>query len=189
MALVQGCAVYSQYLFLTWLPSYLQTTKGLDVQSAGIYTAIPYAASVVLALGACYLSDRRVTPEGLARGQRGRMVALMLLCSSVVLLAPLVDSIGAITLLVTLSLTGISSAISLNFALASDLSGSSQDIGKVASLLVFGGNMFGLLAPIVTGYVIAGTGSYNWAFGIAGILLLVGATTALTLARGAGSRV
>lgn len=183
MALTQGCAVYTQYLFLTWLPSYLQATKGLNVQSAGLYTAIPYAGSVVLSLAACWLSDRMMTPEGVARGQRRTMVALMLVCSSVVLLTPLADGIGLVTLLITLSLTGIASAISLNFALASDLLHSPRDAGKVAGLLVVGGNVFGILAPIVTGYVIEGTGSYNGAFVIAGALLILGAAAALTMTR------
>jgi hypothetical protein len=38
-------------------------------------------------------------------------------------------------------------------------------------------------APIVTGYVIQITGSYNWAFGIAGLLLVAGATILLTMTR------
>ena len=29
LMLTQGCAVYTQYLFLTWLPNYLQTQKGI----------------------------------------------------------------------------------------------------------------------------------------------------------------
>jgi ACS family glucarate transporter-like MFS transporter len=49
--------------------------------------------------------------------------------------------------------------------------------------LVLGGNTFGLLAPIVTGYVIAGTGSFTWAFIIAGALLVGGATATLTMTR------
>ena len=180
MALTQGCAVYSQYLFLTWLPSYLQSEKGLDVQNAGLFTAIPYAASVVLSLIVCHLSDRLVQGRTEAGGRRG-VVAVMLLASSVVLAAPLVQSVWLITLLITLSLTGISSAISLNFALAGDLVRASGDIGKAAGIMVFGGNAFGLAAPIVTGYVIAGTGSYNWAFVIAGVLLIGGATAVMTL--------
>jgi dipeptide/tripeptide permease len=43
--------------------------------------------------------------------------------------------------------------------------------------------VFGLLAPIITGYVVAGLGSYDWAFGIAGILLLIGALASLLLTR------
>jgi len=38
---------------------------------------------------------------------------------------------------------------------------------------------FGLLAPIVTGYVVAATGSFNAAFAVAGALALVGAVAAL----------
>ena len=45
------------------------------------------------------------------------------------------------------------------------------------------GNLFGMIAPIATGCVINATGSYDWAFGIAGILLLVGATVVLTMTR------
>ena len=50
-------------------------------------------------------------------------------------------------------------------------------------ILISGGNIFGILAPIVTGYVIAGTGSYNWAFVVAGLLLAAGATISLTMTR------
>jgi ACS family glucarate transporter-like MFS transporter len=50
-----------------------------------------------------------------------------------------------------------------------------RDVGKAISLTILSGNICGLLAPIVTGYVVAGLGGYDWAFGIAGIMLIVGA--------------
>jgi hypothetical protein len=40
------------------------------------------------------------------------------------------------------------------------------------------------VAPIVTGYVVAATGSFNAAFVVAGALALVGAVAALALVRG-----
>ena len=49
--------------------------------------------------------------------------------------------------------------------------------------LVVGGNIFGLTAPIVTGYVVAETGHFDRAFMIAAFLLVVGATSILTLTR------
>lgn len=183
MALTQGCAVYTQYLFLAWLPSYLQQTKNLDVQNAGLFTALPYAASVVLALLICHCSDRMLPPGSTQTGRRRFMVAATLMLASGIFLVPFLDSLWAITLLIALSLTGVSSAISLNFALASDLMRSPADAGKVAGILVFGGNIFGILAPIVTGYVIVGTGSYNSAFVIAGGILLAGATIAVTVVK------
>jgi ACS family glucarate transporter-like MFS transporter len=64
-----------------------------------------------------------------------------------------------------------------------DLLVNPKDIAKAMAFFVLGSNLFALLAPIITGYVIAITGSYDWAFGFAGILLLLGAVSDLTLTR------
>jgi ACS family glucarate transporter-like MFS transporter len=68
--------------------------------------------------------------------------------------------------------------------LVSDLLRSPADAGRAFAFLVLGGNTFGLLAPIVTGYVVAATGSFDAAFVAAGALALIGAVAALALARG-----
>jgi len=80
-------------------------------------------------------------------------------------------------------MTGSAVANALNASLLLDLLDSSDDAGKATGLLVTGGNVFGLLAPIVTGYVIAGTGSYGGAFVVAGGLLIAGAVVVLTMTR------
>jgi len=77
----------------------------------------------------------------------------------------------------------MATAISLNFSLVNDLLRNPEDSGKAMAILVIGGNSFGIIAPIVTGHVIQLTGSYNWAFGIAGLLLVTGATLLLTMTR------
>jgi len=181
--ITQGCAVYTQYLFLTWLPSYLQATRNLSMASLGAYTALPYAAAVLFGILLGKASDRMLTDAGLQGGRRRNMVAATLLMASVILLVPLVSDIWTILLLVAVSLTGIATAISLNIALVSDLLRSPQDAGKATGILIVGGNVFGIAAPIVTGYVIAATGSYNGAFVIAGLLLLVGVAVSLTMTR------
>jgi ACS family glucarate transporter-like MFS transporter len=48
---------------------------------------------------------------------------------------------------------------------------------------MIGGNIFGLLAPIVTGFVVQITGQFTGAFLIAGILLIAGAIISFTLTR------
>jgi ACS family glucarate transporter-like MFS transporter len=62
---------------------------------------------------------------------------------------------------------------------------SPADAGRAFAFLVLGGNTFGLLAPIVTGYLVAATKSFDSAFIAAGVLALVGAAAVLGLARGA----
>jgi len=129
------------------------------------------------------LSDRMLAGSGVKQGRRRSMVVAMLLGSSVILFTPFVDDIWLLLILFTLSLTGMATAISMNFALVNDLLRNPQHSGKAMGILIVGGNSFGILAPIVTGYVINSTGSYNWAFGIAGLLLVAGATISLTMTR------
>jgi ACS family glucarate transporter-like MFS transporter len=183
VALSQGCAVYTQILFLTWLPSYLATEKHLSIMKTGLFTALPYFIAVFASWALAHLSDRMLHGSHTGTGQRRWMVFGAMLSAAVVLLAPLVDSVPLILLLFTVSLTGLSTGISLNIALAGDLLQSPADAGKAMGIQISGGNVFGLMAPIVTGYVIAYTGGYNWAFIIGGLLLLVGAAITMTLTR------
>lgn len=182
LALTQCCAVYTQYLFLTWLPNYLQATKHLTILKTGLFTAVPYAAAAVLIILLGIISDRLLRGR-VATGGRRLVVVGCLLGSSIILVAPWVDNAAILLALITLSLTGMGTAVSFNFALLNDQLKSPQDVGKAMSILVIGGNLSGAAAPIVTGYVIEATGSYDWAFGIAGFFLIAGSVIALTMTR------
>jgi MFS family permease len=183
MMLTQGCAVYTQYLFLTWLPNYLQAARGISMAKSGVLTAMPYFGAVILTVLLGALSDKLLTPESVRSGGRRRMVALAMLVASVILLTPFVTNTYVILLLIMLALTGVATTVGLNIALLSDLLRSSADAGRATGLLILGGNVFGILAPIVTGYVIQATGSFDYAFAIAGLLLVCGALSALLLTR------
>lgn len=183
IALAQGCNVYTQYLFLTWLPSYLQSTRNLTMTKTGFLTAIPYAAAVVLCILAGRLSDLYLKKYGVSSGRRRNAVAIAMVVGAAVLFVPFTTNVGILLAVFSLTLTGIASTTSLNFALLNDLLPNPGDIAKANAFVVVGGNIFGMVAPIATGYVIVATGSYNWAFGIAGILLLIGAAVTLTMTR------
>lgn len=183
MMLTQGCAVYTQYLFLTWLPSYLQAERGISMIKSGWLTAMPYFGAVVVTILLGKLSDRKLTAADAYSGKRRTMVAASLLLASVILLTPFVSSVYTILFLIMVSLSGVATTIGLNIALLSDLLRSKGDAGKATGLLIVGGNVFGILAPIVTGYVVQATGHYDYAFVVAGILLLCGCCSTLLLTR------
>jgi len=157
LALTQCCAVYTQYLFLTWLPNYLQATKHLTILKTGLFTAVPYASAAVLIILLGIISDRLLLRGRVATGGRRLVVVGCLLGSSIILVAPWVDNVAILLALITLSLTGMGTAVSFNFALLNDQLKSPQDVGKAMSILVIGGNLSGAAAPIVTGYVIEAT--------------------------------
>jgi ACS family glucarate transporter-like MFS transporter len=111
------------------------------------------------------------------------MIAVMLIGVSLILLVPLIDELWIIILILAFVRALGLAGSALNFALVTDLVRSRADIGKVTAITVVGGNSFGLMAPIVTGYIIGLTGSFDRAFVVAGLLPLVGAAATLLMTR------
>jgi ACS family glucarate transporter-like MFS transporter len=183
LAITQGCAVYTQYLFLTWLPSYLVQARGMRLAKAGIFAALPFFVAVVLGILIGKISDKVLDAEKMKKGNRRVAVITFMLFSSVVLLTNMIQNELAVLALISISLTSISSAITLNFALAHDLIREPRVTGTVIGTQVLGGNIFGLTAPIITGFIVKATGSFNSAFILAGALLIFGALVSFTLTR------
>jgi ACS family glucarate transporter-like MFS transporter len=183
LVLTQACLVYTAYLFLTWLPTYLQSTRELTTMNTGYLTAIPYFFTIVLGLVIARASDRMLSSADIQAGKRRNFIAAMALLALLILLAPLVGSLPQLLVVLTLVLTGCTTGAGLNFTLASDLLRNPRDVSRVIAITAFGGNLFGLIAPIITGYVVSGTGGYTWAFRIAAALLLCGCLVTLTMTR------
>ena len=183
LVLTQACLVYTAYLFLTWLPTYLQSTRELSTMNTGYLTAIPYLVTMILSLIIARCSDRLLSAESIRSGQRRVFIAAMALLSTAILLAPFAGELWQLLVVLTIVLTGSTTGAGLNFTLASDLLRNPRDVSRVIAITAFGGNFFGLIAPIITGYVVAGTGGYTWAFRIAAALLVCGALVTLLMTR------
>jgi ACS family glucarate transporter-like MFS transporter len=173
--IAQAAGIYTLYLLLFWLPSYLQETKHLTIMKTGLYTALPWAVAVPVSIVIGIVSDRLLRTHTLLAGGRRAMVIACVLLSAVIVFVPFVENTSVILALFALSLSGINAAISLNLTLVVDLVHRARDVGKAISLTILSGNICGLLAPIITGYIVAALHSYDWALWIAGILLAVGA--------------
>jgi ACS family glucarate transporter-like MFS transporter len=180
----QGCMVYTVYLYLSWLPNYLQTQRHMSVMGSGIYTALPFLIASAVNIIANWLGDRAMSIDAVHAGKRRYLVAICLLLTASGLLIPYVESLTAMIVLVTFAVSFANCGPATNGALTNDLLRSPADAGRALAFLVLGGNSFGLCAPIVTGYLVEATGSFDSAFMAAGALALVGATAALTLSRG-----
>jgi MFS family permease len=180
---VQICANFTNFLLLTWLPGYLVMARHIDVLHTGFYTACCYLVACVMtiAIGAC--ADRIIGPAGVRTGRRRILVAALLVGSSAMALSPFTDSSAIVLVLLTISLACIQSALAMNYALTSDLLRNSQSVGTLTGLLLTFSNGFGILAPVITGYVVAATQQFDGAFELAGVLVLIGATLAMTATR------
>jgi MFS family permease len=180
----QGCLVYSLYLYLSWLPNYLQTARGLSVVDSGIYTSVPFFVATVVNIVVNWLGDRLLSVHAVRSGLRRYLVALCLFMTAAGLLIPFVGSLTVIMVLISVTVSFANAGPAANAALTSDLLRSPPDAGRAFAFLVLGGNTFGLLAPIVTGYLVQATDSFSSAFMAAGLLALLGTSVTLLLSRG-----
>lgn len=183
LAISQGCAVYSLYLYMSWLPDYLQTARGVSIFKSGLLMSVPFLAGALVIVLANWVGDAILTADTVRRGQRRIVAVACLVLTAGGMAIPYVQSLWLVVALTILPVSFSNTATAINAALTSDLLHSPADAGRAFAFLVLGGNVFGLLAPIVTGYIVQWTGSFASAFLLAGVLALVGAVVSLTLTR------
>jgi ACS family glucarate transporter-like MFS transporter len=185
LLITQCCIGYTLFLFLTWMPSFLQSTQQISIMTTGIFTAIPYVCalglSVLVARGSDWVLARK--PGAVRAGGRRNFVVAMMMVALVVVSAPFISTTWQLLVVLTLVVTGATGAASLNLTLNTDLMHNPRDVGMTWSIAVFGGNGFGILSPIITGYIVAATGGFTGAFIVAACLLVFGATVSLVMTR------
>ena len=183
LLLTEGCCAYTMLMFLFWLPSYLVQTRHMDLMKASWFTAVPYLVAAVVGLFVGRLSDAILTPEAVKQGKRRTLLIVFILLSTSVLLTNVVRNEYLALILISMSLTFIGTAVTLNIALSSDLVWNPNMVGTTMGISILGGIGFGMVAPIVTGYIVKWTGSFDGAFYVAGALLFVGALISFTMTR------
>jgi ACS family glucarate transporter-like MFS transporter len=183
LALIGGSDAYCSYLFLSWLPSYLQTARHLSLSTTSVYTAVPYVTAFVISISVAQVSDRFMRRGNVVSGRRRFFIAGSSLTAAVLIATvPFVDSVPVLLGMIAVSIGCIATNTSQVFALTSDLLPNPKDIGKAMGVEVAVANVIGFMSPIVTGHVIGLTGSFNAAFVIAGAMMLVGMSSALFIA-------
>jgi sugar phosphate permease len=181
LLLTHGCQVYSIYLFLTWLPTYLQNVRHLPLMQAGWFGMLPYLCAAVGSVLLGSLSDRLTRGKDLSTGVRRWMMIVVMVLAAAVLFVPYAQSLWLLEVLLVVSVLFAITANSLNYALAGDLIHDKASAGAAYGLLVLGGNSFGLIAPILTGYIISVTGEYTLSFVLAAVLLVAGIVISWTM--------
>jgi MFS family permease len=183
LMVTHGCQTFSLYLFLTWLPSYLRTVRHLDLFNAGWLASLPYVVTAIGLVLFGVLSDRMVRHVDLSTGSRRYLMILMMALAACVLFVPFANNLVVMEVLITASILFANVANALNYAVAADLVHDRSSAGAVFGLLVLGGNSFGFMAPILTGFIIAYTQQYTLSFVLAAALLLIGMATSWLLVR------
>jgi ACS family D-galactonate transporter-like MFS transporter len=169
-----GAYGYSFYLFLTWLPDYLVRTMHRDILTAAGFAAIPWAcASVADLLVGGWLIDFLIS-RGRDETRVRKAVLVIGMCAGIAVLGATATSRPGIALVwISIALAGLSAAAPVAWSLTS-LIAPKGAVGAVGGMMNFSNNMMGVVAPIVTGFVVESTHSFVGAFLVAGLVLIAG---------------
>jgi len=180
LALGFGSYNYVFYLLLTWLPSYLSAALHIDLLHSFLYTGVPWLFATATDLTGGWLADHLIR----AGWDASRARKLVLICGTAFGLG-IVGAADAHTatralLWISVSIGGLAAAAPVGWSIPS-LIAPRGSVGTVGGILNFSNQLSGIAAPIVTGYVVAATHSYAWAFIVSAIYLLIGITSYIFL--------
>jgi ACS family glucarate transporter-like MFS transporter len=164
---------YVWFLFITWLPTYLKEERQFTSREMGIYSSVPFLPMLVIILLSGMLSDWLVKRGHEERRTRKVFIIVGLAVACFIVPAGMVaDKMTAVWLL-TISLGGLGVCSANTWTLTQAVC-DKKIVGTVSGIQNFGGNLGGILAPALTGFIAHATDSFALAFGVAGVVLIVG---------------
>lgn len=165
---------YSFFLFLTWLPKYLYDVMGMNIMKSGLYTAIPWLFGTLadLLIGGLLVDYLIRTGKDQSK-VRKLFLTIGMIMGLAVIFATTTSNANIAILYFSIAIAGISIASVISWSLPSIIAPTGS-VGTVSGISNFIGNLSAISAPIVTGFIVQLTGSYNSAFIIAGIAMTIG---------------
>ncbi len=181
LAIGFGSYNYIFYLLLTWLPSYLSHTFGMDLRRSFLYTGVPwlFATATDMFVGG-WLADWLIRQGYDANRVRQTILIGGTACGLGLLGAAHAHTPTVALLWISLSIGGLAAAAPIGWSIPS-LIAPSGSVGAVGGIINFSNQISGIVAPILTGYLIAVTGTFAWAFAVAAGYLLVGILSYIVL--------
>lgn len=173
---------YFNYFCLTWLPAYFVEQWHLPLQTMGWYTAFSFSGMAVVAIVAGYVADKMIE-----RGydpvsvRKGFTVAGLAVASTEIIGVMSGSQTMALTFAI-ISLSGLGLATANYWALTQTLMPGAA-IGRITGVQNFASNLSGIVAPILTGRLVAMTGSYEAPMQAVAALLVAGVASYVLLVR------
>jgi len=170
------CSNYAWYFLLTWLPSYLQRERHFSQQLMSNIGSLPFLAVAISSTFGGFMSDRLIRGGLSVTRVRKAFVVSGLTGAMALLPAAIVQDQMLAIVLITFACASFGLFSSNVWAVTQTLAGASA-AGKWTGIQNTFGNISGIIAPYLTGWIVAETHSFYWAFiFVAGALLIAAAS-------------
>lgn len=172
---VNFCYNYFTFFAMTWMPSYLVEQRGLSLEEMGLYTFFSFLGIALVALASGWGADLLIQRFGRDVLIRKIFVVSGFLIASTVLLGARADTIEEALFWNIASLSGLGLTTANNLALCSLTLIPKAIVGRVKGVQAVASALAGIVAPIMTGWLLHTTGSYLAPMTLIFALLLIGA--------------
>jgi MFS family permease len=164
---------YVSYFLITWLPFYLVRERHFTMSTMARIGGLAYLLGACSSTFSGWLSDRWIVSGGTPTRVRKTFTGGGLILAGTFL--GLAAATGPRTCLVMLVLGVISFGVMASnvFAITQTLAGP-QAAGRWTGFQNFIGNLAGVVAPALTGFVVGRTGHFYWAFAILLAVTVIG---------------
>jgi ACS family glucarate transporter-like MFS transporter len=170
----QYCINVLTYFFVTWFPIYLVKERGLSIMQAGFTAALPALCGFAGGILGGMISDGLLKKTGSLDIARKTPLLLGMVLATSIIACNYVEQEWLVIVIMALAFFGKGVA-SLGWAVVADTS-PKEMAGVTGGIFNTFGNIAGIVTPIVIGYIVKGTGSFD------GALIFVGVHCLITIA-------
>ncbi|MBD7938358.1 MFS transporter [Cytobacillus sp. Sa5YUA1] len=169
----QYCITTLTYFFLTWFPVYLVDQRGMNILEAGLAASLPAICGFIGGILGGTFSDFLLKKGFSITAARKIPIITGLLLSMSLVIANYVTTEWIVVFVMSLAFFGKGFG-ALGWAVVADTSPKEMS-GVSGGLFNTFGNVAGITTPIIIGYIVGTTGSFNMA------LLFVGASALVAI--------
>jgi ACS family D-galactonate transporter-like MFS transporter len=163
----------SLYFLLTWFPTYLVTARGMTSLKAGAATSLPYmAATIGVLLGGVWSDSLLRRGAGISKARKIPIVTGFLGASVIVAVNYTTNNAIALSILTfAFFMQGVSSN---SWSIIAEVAPRTM-MGTTGGIINFTGHIAGIVTPILIGFIIRATGSFELVLAYVSLAGIVGA--------------
>ncbi|CAM2170257.1 putative L-galactonate transporter [Paraburkholderia sacchari] len=175
--------IYMVWLYLTWLPAYLEHERGMSIARAGWVVAIPYFFGTIGMIGSGYIADwlyrKGMTP---ITSRKWPICVGLVGAAAFTVPAALTASATLAIVYISVAMLFINMASGGAWSLVS-VAAPRQAVASLGGIQNFGGFLAGSAAPIVTGLVVDRTHSFVNALIVSAAVAVLSAIAYMVMVR------
>lgn len=180
---VYFCYNYFTFFCITWMPAYLVEQRGLSLERMGLYTFFSFSGIAIVAFVSGWLADVIIGRYGRAIFVRKAFVLAGFAVASTVVLGATTSNQQAALFWNVVSLSGLGLATANMLALCSIMLIPAPIVGRVKGIQNTAVAIAGIVAPLMTGWLLHVTGSFVAPMLTIFAFLVLGAVTVVVAIR------